>query len=247
MPAHRAAALVVLVCAAVPALAGRPLVSEDAGVIDARNCEVEGAFIRQRSAGLLARENSLQLGCGTGWGTQLALRAASTGDGTGSSRAVELNGKTQLASWGDARNPSALALAWALTGNKQAGQALRHAGTTLNAALSTPLGTSLGTPLGTPLGAVATLHLNLGHSHDETAHLGSTSWSLALEHTGLGEGQRWQPMLEVFSTDRDRAPSLNAALRYTALPERLYLDGSLGRQLGGAKATLFTLGFKWTL
>jgi hypothetical protein len=55
-------------------------------------------------------------------------------------------------------------------------------------------------------------------------------------------------MAELYGHDRAGGePTLNAALRYNLLPGKLSLDGSLGKQLGGPKATVVTLGLKWAL
>ena len=74
-------------------------------------------------------------------------------------------------------------------------------------------------------------------------HRRSTTWALAVEHGGLGEGGRWQPMAEVFGDDLGK-PWANAALRVVLLPDRLFVDASYGRQFAGARARLKTAGFK---
>lgn len=208
------------------AQAGRPLVSEDAGVIARDHCELEGAASHLSGSG---SQHGLQWGCGVGGDTQIAVKV---GGAAGGIRTVELNGKTQWLSWGVSERPGGLALAWALDGARSPEHGLRHSLSSANLALSTPLG------------GYATLHANLGHTRDELAGRASTTWSLALEHDGVGAEQRLQPMLELFGNDHDSHPFLNAALRWAALPGRAFIDGSAGRELGGARARLVTLGFK---
>ena len=80
---------VVLLGCATPLLsqAGRPLQTEDAGVLEAKTCEVEGVSGRARVAGTPSvRDNALQLGSnltvqgGGSTATQLCLRGNLIGD-----------------------------------------------------------------------------------------------------------------------------------------------------------------------
>ncbi len=68
--------LVVMACAALPlaAQAGRPLATEDAGVLDAGSCEFEAFAATERAtASPVLRSHAFQVGCGVGARTQLAL------------------------------------------------------------------------------------------------------------------------------------------------------------------------------
>ena len=205
--------------------AGRPLQSEDAGVLARGDCEIEGAALRARDAGVSARETTLQLGCGVGASTQLAVAFGHAKAASASARGIELNGKTQL--W-HGQNEAALALAYALASVKVSGSSWQHAATELNLAYSRPLGNAL------------TLHANLGHARDEVAKQRSTTWSLAVEHAGFGAVA---PMAELFGDDRSAA-WWNAGLRFTAVPERFFIDASYGRQITSGSPTLWSLGFK---
>lgn len=207
--------------------AGRPLQAEDAGVLDRGACEVEGAVARLSAEGATARERGLQLGCGIGLNSQLALGAASAKDGGARARGLALAGKTALWS-GHGDDPAALALAWGLQWLKADGDTWRHGGTDINLVYSRPLAAEL------------TLHANLGHSRDEAGKQRSTSWALALEHAGFGS---LAPMAEVFGDDRE-APWWNLGLRWNAVPERLDVDFSYGRQMASGRPRLLTLGFK---
>jgi len=215
---------------ATPAHSGRPLQTEDAGVLDSGACEVEGFSARATAPGSAVRENSLQLGCGVGTRTQLAVAIAQARAAGASARAVEVNGKTGLwqgvaASDGEA---PALTLAYALGWTRQSGDAWRHAATDLNLAYSRALGGEL------------MLHANLGHARDELARSRSTTWGLAIEHAGFGV---WAPMAELFGDDRDAA-WWNLGLRVTAVAEKLFVDASYGRQFASGRPTLWSVGFK---
>lgn len=220
----------LLASLALPAQAGRPLQTEDAGVLDRGACEIEGATARLTVDGASARDSSLQLGCGVGASTQLALAVSHASADGSSARGIELNGKTEL--WKGrpvkADQAAALTLAYAVASAKVTGDSWRHAATDLNLVYSRPLAGEL------------TLHANLGHSRDEIAKTRSTTWALALEHAGFGA---WAPMAEVFGDDRDAA-WWNLGLRFTAVPDKLFIDTSYGRQMTGGTPTLWTLGFK---
>lgn len=70
------AATALAMAVAAPSHAGRPLQTEEAGVFERADCELEGASARLKLSGLSAREHSLQIGCGVGAATQLALAVA---------------------------------------------------------------------------------------------------------------------------------------------------------------------------
>jgi len=208
---------------AVAAHAGRPLQTDDAPVMDPQACEIEGAYSDRRAAGGNQRQSYLQLGCGIGWGTEIALQALKP-------RELVLGGKTQVFSEPWADGDAQLSVAWSLA-HRRVQTAWRRSSAGLTLVASAPLSRSW------------VVHANLGHQRDELLRRCSTGWALAAEHNGLGEAGRWQPMVEVFGDDHGR-PWANAALRVALVPDRVFVDASLGRQLGGAKARLVTAGFK---
>ena len=209
-----------LFAAGVAAHAGRPLQAEDAGVIDRGGCEVEGAHSHWRQAEGDQRQTYLQLGCGVAEGSELALQALRP-------RELVLGGKTQLPQAGDTQ----LTLAWNLT-HRHLETAWRHSGTSLLLVASAPWGPDW------------VAHVNLGHARDELQRRRSSTWALAVEHNGLDEAGRWQPMAEVFGDDRGQR-WVNVALRLAVVPGRAFVDASLGRQIGGNRARLATAGFKF--
>ncbi|HEY9024760.1 MAG TPA: hypothetical protein VIP05_10685, partial [Burkholderiaceae bacterium] len=199
------------------------LQAEDAPTMAPRACELEGAQAHWRDGAGHARQSYLQLGCGIGGGTEIALQAFKP-------RELGLNGKTQFFStaWGEGE--AQLSLAWSLN-HRRMETAWRRSGAGLILVASAPLSRDW------------TVHANLGHARDELQRRRSTTWALAAEHNGLGEAGRWQPMGEVFGDDHGR-PWANAALRVALMPDRVFVDASLGRQLSGAKARLATAGFR---
>ncbi|MBI3346574.1 MAG: hypothetical protein HY020_05115 [Burkholderiales bacterium] len=220
-PRFTTAALSLL--AAGVAHAGRPLQTDDAPVMASDACELEAAHSDWRQGGRGQRQTYLQLGCGIGWETEVALQVQQP-------REFVLGAKTQLASstWRD--GDAQVSLAWSLA-HRHVETAWRRSGAGLVLVATAPLTRDW------------VLHANLGHQRDELARRRSTGWALAAEHNGLGDAGRWQPMAEVFGDDRGNTWA-NAALRLALLPERVFIDASLGRQLGGGRARLASAGFK---
>jgi hypothetical protein len=212
---------------ALPAHAGRPLQAEDAGILDARQCELEGAWTRLREPALpRATESGLQVACGIGWRSQLALATSRASLAGLSGQGLRLGGKTEFFRTAG-QDSTTVALAWGISSAKIDGAGWEHAATDLNAVTSTPLG-------------AYTLHLNLGHERDAQARAGTTTWAVALEHEGVGG---FAPMGEFFGDDRG-APWWNLGLRWTAVPEKAFLDLSYGRQIASGRPALLTAGFK---
>lgn len=79
-----------------PALAGRPLQTEDAGVLEPGACEIEGATHRLSAAGERSTESHLQWGCGIGWTSQIAVAASKARDQGVRSSGLAIGGKTGL-------------------------------------------------------------------------------------------------------------------------------------------------------
>ena len=237
---HRfAAAFLGALAFSTAAFAGRPLQTEDAGVLEVNACEVEGATLRLSSDGVRSNEQGLGLNCGVGLNSQVGLGIASTRDSGSSDRAARLAGKTGL--WRGAGDEAAgLSLAWSLGMVRDTAHGWKRGASALNLVASLPTG-------------AASVHLNLGHvremsremSRDMSSRRVATTWDVALEHGGLDlVGLNWAPMVELYGDDRG-PPWWNLGLRATLLPEKFYLDLSCGRQSGGSKPRLVTAGFKF--
>ncbi|MBX3637379.1 MAG: hypothetical protein KF683_18580 [Rubrivivax sp.] len=211
-----------------PVHAGRPLATEDAGLLEPRACELE-AFVgraRERDAPRLDAA-SLQVGCGFGLRSQAALGVGRESAAGERSRSLGLSGKTGLRDGGD--DATSFALAWGLGAADAPGTSMRLETTYLTGVATLPLG-----------GALA-LHANLGWSRSRSASASTTGWALALEHAGESG---IDVMGEVFGDDRDRRPWVQVGVRASLLPERLWLDASAGVQLWPARPKLLTVGVK---
>jgi hypothetical protein len=210
----------------LPAWAGRPLQTEDAGILEAASCEIEGASADTTASDNTDNTTSLQLGCGVGFNTQLALATSRDRMSGESGNGLRLGGKTGL--WrGEGDNAPAFTFAYGVGWSKAAEASWLRTGTTINLVYSRAALDHL------------TLHVNLGHARDEVAGQGTTTWGLALEHAGFGS---IAPMAEIFGDERDRW--WNFGLRFTAVPEKAFIDFSYGRQINADNARLLTVGFK---
>lgn len=221
----RLALVLLAACATHWAHAGRPLQTEDAGVLARGGCELEGVAARLSLDGAHANGQSLQVGCGVGAATQLALAATRARAEGQSASGWALDGKTEL--W---RGPGDAGAAFTLAYGA-AWERSRLASTGLRAVFSQPL-------------ERGSVHANLGVERDVMAGERSTVWNLAYEHEAPDVGGvKLAPMAEIFGA-RGEAAWWNLALRATVLPDKLFIDGSYGRQSGDGKARLVTLGFK---
>lgn len=217
-----------LLLPALPAQAGRPLVTEDAGMLGGGECELESVAARERARDVpTVRSASAQVGCGIGWRSQVALFAGRSSSEGVRTEDVALVGKSALIELTD--DKPGVVLAWALGASRERGASFKHESSELKAVYTHPLGDWL-------------LHGNLGWTRSEADKLNTTIWSVAAERTGLGP---FDLMGEVFGDDRGD-PWLNAGLRLTAIAERLFIDASYGRQMNSGRARLMTLGLKFT-
>lgn len=102
---HRTSlATLVVIGMASTAHAARPLSTDDTGVLDKGGCEAEAVLSRDKSEGVTARGQSLQLGCGLGGRTQAAIAVDQAREDGLRVRGITASGKFALlpsdkASW----------------------------------------------------------------------------------------------------------------------------------------------------
>ncbi len=212
-----------------PAYAGRPLQTEDAGVLDLRGCEIEGAHSRFSVAETRAYDTDFGFSCGVGFRSQLGLGRTWGRADSASSSGAGVGGKTWL--WratGD--EGTAVTLAYGLSSARKEGgwETSNHS---LNVVTSIPV-------------SAGQVHLNLGNTKDHIEKLSSTAWNIAYESNGYDfNGINLAPMGEIFGDDRE-APWWNLALRATVIPDTLFVDFSYGRQITTGTPKWVTAGFK---
>ena len=205
------------------ARAERPLQTEDAGVLDRGQCQVQSAFARLSGDDGHIRNGYAQLGCGVFDGTQWQLAAGRTRGGGLRSDDLLFTGKTSVIALTDDR--PGLVIAYGVQGARSSGEGWRTTQTSVKAVYSAPVGLWL-------------LHGNLGWSRDIRAHRDSALWNLAAERTELGP---FDLMGEVYGDDRSPA-WVGVGARWWVLPKRVWLDASYGLQLSAARPRLATVG-----
>lgn len=208
------------------AWAGRPLQTEDAGVLGVGECELEAAGEREKpkDEGSI-RAGSVQLGCGVGYRSQVALNAGRVKFPGGRADEVNLAGKTALLELAD--DATGVAVAWSFGGQKPRGGSFKYEATEIKGVVTHPVGDWQ-------------FHANLGWSRCQSDRRNVTIWSVAAERTSLGPVD---VMAEVFGDDR--APAwLNAGIRWPVVRDRFFLDASYGVQMDSGKTKLATVGMK---
>ena len=207
--------------------AGRPLVTEDAGVLGRGECEIETFLARERaSEEPTVRGWSAQIGCGIGLSTQLALNATGSEADDERVRRFALTGKTSLRELTDEQ--AGVAIAYFFGAEKLPAASYKYETTSLTAVATLPVDKWL-------------FHANLGWARSQSAGSDSTIWAVAAERTEVGPVDL---AVESFGDDHSAA-WIQVAARWAIVPERFFLDASYGVQASGARPTLLTIGAKF--
>lgn len=222
------AVLCAFVLASGTALAGRPLATEDAGVLDRGECEIE-SFAGRARVPQASSVHTLyaQVGCGVGGNTQLAAGLGREREAGTRAAIAALAGKTALRPLTD--DTGGWTLAYSMQATRLPRGSLRGSASELRAVLTVPARGWL-------------VHANLGPAYDHRVRQWSTLYGVALERPGaLGPVDL---MGEVFGTDREGA-SAQLGVRWGVRPERLFLDASVGRSFRSSGERLVSIGLKY--
>jgi hypothetical protein len=219
------AACVMLISSAT--WAGRPFTTEDAGVIDARNCELEAFGSHARApSGPSERGAWAQVGCGIGFDTQLAFGIGRFRSADESRSAAAALGKTALRPLSE--DSFGIALAYTIDGSRTPGEPLRHTGSSASVVVSVPHGRTM-------------LHANLGLTRNHVEGRNAKVYAFAVER--LGE-RGTDVGVEVFGQSGESA-WIGAGARYAIEAEKLWVDLSFAVQSGGSHARQVTVGLKY--
>jgi hypothetical protein len=214
-----AAAALALV--ALPALAARPLVTEDASILDDKACQLE-AWLDSAHA---ATQGWLVPACNFGGHIEWQVGFART-HAAGESRFSD--------AYAQAKSARKIG-----EGPWSVGGVLGVTRRGLDARVrrwDNPYWLAIGTG---EFGAI-TAHANVGWSHDRETGRDVTPWGIAFEHATL---PRLILLAEAFSVNRER-PFLRAGIRHAAIAERLDLDLSVVARAGGGRSDrLVSVGF----
>ncbi|HEU0201226.1 MAG TPA: hypothetical protein VFR86_12425 [Burkholderiaceae bacterium] len=222
----RAVVAAALTLVALPAVAGRPFATEDAGVLEPGECELE-SFYARATARDTPRETGwwLQPGCGIGVRTQLAVGAGMTRVEGESTRAVAVAGKTYLRPLTD--DQWGLTVAYQLGMARPPGESFEHDLTEVRAVVTVPLGQTL-------------VHANVGWNRAQVDRIDSTLWAVAIERPLL---KALDVGAEAYGDDRTAA-WLGVGARYAVVADKFFVDASYAVQTNSARARLLTIGIK---
>lgn len=223
-PLRHITAIVAFALLALPAWAGRPLITEDAGVLEAGQCELESYVARVHHPGLTFQW--AQLGCGIGLQTQLAAGAGGEISSSGHVTVAAVSGKTALRQL-TAAEQAGIAIAYATLGGDHRDH-LRHESSEVKAVLTIPHGQWL-------------LHANTGWVRNYASHADKIIWALALERQQAFAAV--DLMGEIIGDDRG-TPLAQVAARWTVIPARLVVDASWGAQINNINIRQATVGLK---
>ncbi len=193
-------AAATLALLATSAHAGRPLVTEDAGVLGKGECEWESYAGSARASGSSNVSHwNTQLACHVIGDTQAAVSYGQVSGGGTKAQIASINGKTGL--YKSKEGDLGITLAWGVLGSKFTGGSFGTDGIFLNGVLTKQINENL------------TVNANLGWARDHTVspRRGYSSANFALEYN-LGNGL--EVMGEVMSIDGESGYGLG--LRYAA-------------------------------
>ncbi len=218
--------------------AARPFLTDDAGVLEAKSCELEPVLMQARTdyrfapfqGSFRSRGQLIQGACGVGYSTQLGLGFSRTQSEGSSSRETQLSGKTSLIDGGEERPSLTLGYS-ALFAPRDGGGSQRYDSANLGLIATVPLG-------------------KLGFVHGNAVYVmtqsppgqKSTTWALAWE-VPVVEG--FDVGVERYSNDRSDDPWWGLGVRWTA-SKAVSVNASIHKASSQAvKARLTTLGLRF--
>lgn len=220
---HAALAATLLV-AAMPALAGRPLVSETADALEDSNCEVEAWGGRTTASGSPAvRGLAGVFACGVGSATQLALGASDERADGVTVRTLLFGGKTTLVAPADGR--TGFGIAYSFDNVHVQGEGSKFDNVNVVGLVTRQIAPH------------ALLHLNLGWNRSRATHLNSTTWSVGVETTTNPTFA-----VDVYGDDRGR-PGTSAGVGFSVTRD-FSVNAAFAQQWESPAVRQWTLGAK---
>ena len=218
-----------LACLALcgPARADRSALADADGVIEAGDCEIETAFERRTARGSAAqRAAAMQLVCGIGWRTELAVTFARQRVDTLRQVATGMEVKTSLRERGSVGAGVGWTLAWGAGTERNPGGRWRSSEhfVAIEASLE-------------PRSAWL-IEARLATLRERAAHRYSTQWALAVEHA---LSATLEARAEIEGDDRGR-PLTSLGLRYALWPDHALLSLSYAFSAGPARERRARIG-----
>jgi hypothetical protein len=209
-----------------PAQAARPLITDDARIVDAGACQVESWL--KHGEGL--RETWALPGCNFTGNLELTAGGGRVRSGGSGLTTWQVQGKTLFRTLDQ---PGAWAWGLALGATRTQG------GGKTDPYFYLPITTTLQADK-------LFLHINLGARRETAVKHTQTTWGLGLESL-LSE--HWGAIAESFKQDSGR-PLYQLGARYWVVPERVQIDATVGNRFGGgapasaASQRWFSLGLR---
>lgn len=215
----------LILLAALPAHAGRPLTTEDASLLEEKACQVEAWVDRSRDATQYWLVPACNFGANIEWQTGFARERV---EGRSAFSEAYFQAKTVWRSIDD--SPWGVGLV-AGVGRKQRE---KHRGWE-NPYVIVPVSA-------TSDQAAATFHLNVGWSRDRAERRNTTLWGVAAE---TAVSPRLTLLAEAFGENAAR-PFVRAGGRVTVIKDQLELDLTVVTRSGGSREDRFvSLGLFW--
>ena len=214
-------AAALLACVALPALAARPLTTEDASILDDKACQLEAwlDFAREATQGWIVP--ACNFGGHLEWQVGVA-RTHAKGESRFSDAYAQVKSARKIG-----EGPWSVGGVLGVTRRGLEARVRRW---------DNPYWLAIGTG---EFGSFSA-HGNLGWSHDRETGRDLTPWGIAIEHA---THPRLTLLAEAFGVNRER-PFLRAGLRHAAIAERLDLDFSVVARAGGGRSDrLVSVGF----
>lgn len=227
--ALKTALLATGVMAAFPALAGRPLITDDADVVAPGACQIESWMQRTRNEGPSEKALWLNAACSPADRTELGLGGARGVSGIDRGTLTTWQVKHVIQRYDDASPGLAVAFA-----DQRDRRSHRHA-----------LGDTSAIGIASFLLAGDTLmaHVNAGVTRacntNTDRYRGRGIWSSALD---MGVAPRTRAAIEAYGVTGER-PAWQVSLRHDVIPDRMQIDASAGHTFGrNAANSIVTVG-----
>ena len=218
----RVVAAFLLAGLSLPAIAARPLATEDASVLEGKRCQLESWIDRSRVETQTWFVPACNFGANVEWQAGFAR-----GHAEGASRFAEAYAQAKSA-WGSLEGDGfAFGAVAGVIRRPMAETARGWENPYLIALFSRKLGSTF-------------VHVNAGWSRDRDERKDSATWGVALESSVSGAITL---LGEAYGADREK-PFLRAGIRYTAIAGLLDLDASIVSRPGGDRSDrLISIGF----
>lgn len=222
-----AACAAALLATSLPAWADRSRLADDAELIERGDCELEWALQSERQRHARRHGRSIEINCGIGWQTEVALALQRQRSGAETEAAATIELKTTLV------ERSGTAIGWSVIANAHRERAQpapwrwAEQGWSIEASQQPAPGWRLEARLGT--------------LRDRIERRNRTVWELALEHAFA---PNWELRAELGGEDH-RPPSSALALRWQVWPEVLLLTLKHSVAAAPGRARQNSLALTW--